>query len=38
MDAGGGDITRVTWHPGSDTVVGWHPTKNKILFRSTRNS
>lgn len=34
----GGDIKRVTFHPGNDEVVGWHPVTNKILFRSTRRS
>ncbi|MBN1132097.1 MAG: PD40 domain-containing protein, partial [Bacteroidales bacterium] len=34
----GGNITRLTWHPGVDEVVGWHPVKNKILFSSGRNS
>jgi tricorn protease len=38
MSVYGGDITRVTWHPGYDEVVGWHPTRNKILFRSSRVS
>jgi len=38
MDAHGGNITRVTWHPADDVVVGWHPTKNKIMFRSARSS
>lgn len=38
MNPDGGNITRLTYHPGSDEVVGWHPQKNKILFRSTRNS
>jgi tricorn protease len=38
MNVDGGDITRVTWHPGSDVVVGWHPTKNKILFSSGQAS
>ncbi|MBN1271413.1 MAG: PD40 domain-containing protein [Candidatus Aminicenantes bacterium] len=38
MNIHGGDITRVTFHPGYDEVVGWHPVKNKILFRSSRNS
>jgi len=36
MNAYGGDIRRVTYHPGYDEVVGWHPTENKILFRSDR--
>ncbi len=38
MNVDGGDIRRVTYHPGGDEVIGWHPTKNKILFRSTRDS
>jgi len=38
MDIFGGNIRRVTFHPGADVVVGWHPTKNKIIFRSSRNS
>jgi tricorn protease len=38
MSAHGGDITRVTWHYGTDVVVGWHPTRNKIMFRSGRSS
>jgi len=38
MNPDGGGITRLTWHPGSDEVVGWHPTRNKILFRSGRHS
>ncbi len=38
MNAYGGKITRVTYHPGNDEVVGWHPLKNKIIFRSLRKS
>ncbi len=38
MNADGGKITRVTYHPEYDEVVGWHPQKNKIIFRSTRES
>ncbi|NIM89807.1 MAG: peptidase S41 [Candidatus Aminicenantes bacterium] len=38
MNSQGGEISRVTYHPGNDEVVGWHPLKNKILFRSTRHS
>ncbi len=38
MNAHGGEITRVTYHPGYDEVVGWHPLKNKIIFRSARHS
>jgi len=38
MDVYGGNITRVTYHPGSDQVVGWHTKKNKIIFSSGRHS
>lgn len=38
MNNNGGDIHRVTYHPGADEVIGWHPTKNKIIFSSGRNS
>jgi len=38
MNIYGGEITRVTYHPGNDEVVGWHPLKNKILFSSSRHS
>ena len=38
MNRFGGEITRVTYHPDVDEVVGWHGTKNKIIFRSNRNS
>lgn len=38
MNTDGGEITRVTWHPGTDEVVGWHAKKNKIVFRSRRES
>ncbi len=38
MNTHGGDITRVTYHPGYDEVVGWHPGENKIIFRSARKS
>jgi len=38
MNVHGGEITRVTYHPGNDEVVGWHPLKNKILFHSSRHS
>ncbi len=38
MNIHGGNITRVTFHPGFDEVVGWHPIKNKIMFRSNRKS
>ena len=38
MNVHGGDIRRVTYHPGMDEVVAWHPTKGKVVFRSSRNS
>ncbi len=38
MNAHGGGITRVTWHPGYDQVVGWHPAKDKIIFSSARRA
>ncbi|MDX2472920.1 MAG: PDZ domain-containing protein, partial [Candidatus Krumholzibacteria bacterium] len=38
MDRDGGNITRVTYHPGSDRVVGWHPVSGKIMFRATRTT
>ena len=38
MNIHGGDIKRLTFHPDADVVVGWHPIKNKILFRSGRSS
>jgi tricorn protease len=38
MNINGGDITRLTFHPGADEVIGWNSTKNKIMFASGRNS
>ncbi len=38
MDADGGDVRRLTFHPDLDEVVGWHPTRNAVLFRSRRAS
>jgi tricorn protease len=38
MNINGGNITRLTWHPGTDEVVGWNAAKNKIMFTSGRNS
>ncbi|MBU1099586.1 MAG: PDZ domain-containing protein [Bacteroidetes bacterium] len=37
MNKYGGEITRLTFHPSEDQVVGWHPTKNKIMFISSRD-
>jgi tricorn protease len=36
MNKYGGNITRLTFNPSFDEVVGWHPVKNKIVFWSTR--
>lgn len=38
MNINGGDITRLTFHPGTDEVVGWNAVKNKIMFTSNRNT
>ena len=38
MNTMGGGITRVTWHPAYDEVVGWHPANGKIIFNSARRS
>lgn len=38
MNADGGNITRVTFHPGYDQVIGWQSGTSKILFSSDRNS
>ncbi|MBE0565783.1 MAG: PD40 domain-containing protein [Krumholzibacteria bacterium] len=35
IPAGGGEPRRLTWHPGSDEVVGWHP-DGRVIFRSRR--
>jgi tricorn protease len=38
MNRFGGEISRVTYHPGYDEVVGWHPTEKKIIFSARRNN
>ena len=38
MHSDGSDPRRLTFHPGNDEVIGWHPTTNKVLFRSNRLS
>ncbi len=38
MNINGGEITRLTFHPGTDEVIGWNALKNKIMFASGRNS
>ena len=38
IDSGGGNLRRLTFHPDRDEVVGWHPTRGMILFRSGRSS
>jgi tricorn protease len=32
----GGEPRRLTWHPGADTVQGWTPDGNSVLFTSGR--
>jgi hypothetical protein len=36
MPVDGGEPTRLTWHPGADTVQGWTPDGKRILFASPR--
>ncbi len=38
MNIDGGDIKRLTFHPGMDEVIGWNAFRNKIMFTSGRNS
>jgi tricorn protease len=38
MKSDGSDVRRLTFHPGDDEVVGWHPTSGKVMFRSARRS
>ncbi len=38
MNTDGGNIKRITFHPGMDEVIGWNPLKNKIMFISGRQS
>ena len=38
MNLYGGEITRVTWHPAYDQVLGWHKGSGRILFVSGRYS
>jgi tricorn protease len=38
VPAAGGVPRRLTYHPGSDQVVGWTPDGKNVLFRSLRNS
>lgn len=38
MNIYGGKITRVTWHPAHDQVLGWHAGSGRILFVSGRYS
>jgi tricorn protease len=38
MNADGSNLRRLTFHPSADEVVGWHPTREMILFRSSRRS
>ena len=38
IPAGGGEPKRLTWHPQTDTVVGWTPDGKKVLFTSGRQA
>ena len=38
VPASGGVPRRLTYHPGSDEVVGWTPDGKRVLFRSRRTS
>lgn len=38
MNTDGSNPRRLTFHPGADEVIGWHPINNKVLFRSNRLS
>jgi hypothetical protein len=33
--AEGGEPRRLTWHPGSDQVIGWTPDGRQIIFRTS---
>ena len=36
VPADGGEPTRLTWHPGADTVQGWTPDGKSVMFASSR--
>jgi len=38
MDRDGGNLKRLTFHPGFDEVIGWHPTQDKVLFSARRST
>lgn len=38
MDADGGNIRRLSYHPDADEVVGWTPDSAAVVFRSQRQS
>ena len=38
IKADGSHLQRLTFHPSLDEVVGWHPTRNMVMFRSNRHS
>lgn len=38
MPAEGGEPKRLTWHPGSDSAVGWTPDGKRVLFLSDREA
>ena len=37
MPASGGEVTRLTWHPGADIVRGFTPDASAVLFQSPRS-
>jgi tricorn protease len=38
VPAAGGEPRRLTFHPGSDTALGWTPDGSRVLFSSGRYS
>jgi len=38
MPSDGGEPRRLTWHPSSDSVLGWTPDGKRILFASGRTA
>ncbi|MEM9532394.1 MAG: PDZ domain-containing protein [Pseudomonadota bacterium] len=37
MPAGGGEVRRLTWHPGNDMVVGFSGDSQRVLFYTPRS-
>ncbi len=38
IPSGGGEPRRLTYHPSSDSVIGWTPDSRRIIFRSNRTA